>query len=388
MNPSPGPQPAPPAASAEPQAEWTGADGSWTLRVAGAWQGHDAGLPAAPEGLRQGRVIVAAQELQSWDARFASSLWQRLSTLDRHQVTFELDSLPAGLQQILSLALPPAPDADGPAPPRPRRRYRPGWVTALGQRATAWWADGRLSLEFIGEVLLSFGRLLRGRSDLRAADLAWQVDQTGPRSVPIVSLVSMLIGIIVAYMGAAQLQRFGAQAYIAELVTVGVVREIAALMTGVILAGRVGAAFAAQLGSMRANEEIDALRTMGVDPVDHLVLPRVLAMLLVSPLLTAYAALVGVMVGGLVAVAIYGVAPAEYVFKSLRALTLPHVLIGLLKGTVYAVLVALAGCRQGLNAGRSAQAVGEATTAAVVQAIVWIVVAASLLTVVFQRLDW
>ncbi|MDP3204140.1 MAG: ABC transporter permease, partial [Hydrogenophaga sp.] len=212
--------------------------------------------------------------------------------------------------------------------------------------------------------------------------------QTGPRSLPIVALVSFLVGLIVAYMGAAQLQRFGAQNFIADLVTVGVVREVAALLVGIVLAGRVGAAFAAQIGSMRANEEVDALTTLGVNAVDFLVLPRVLALLIVGPMLTAFAAVVGMGVGWLVAVGLYGVTPLEYVYASAQALTLPHVLIGLLKGTVYSVLVALAGCLQGMSAGRSAQAVGDATTAAVVQAIVWMVVAASVLTVVFQQLGW
>ena len=188
-------------------------------------------------------------------------------------------------------------------------------------------------------------------------------------------------------MGAAQLQRFGAQIYIADLVTVGVVREIAALMTGIILSGRVGAAFAAQLGSMQANEEIDALRTLGIVPIENLVLPRLIAMVIVAPMLTAYAALVGCLAGLLVAVGIYGVVPLEYLHQSWEAISLTHIGVGLLKGTVYAGLVALAGCRQGLFAGRSAQAVGDATTAAVVQSIVWIVVAASALTIAFQRLD-
>ena len=271
--------------------------------------------------------------------------------------------------------------------PGRRRLHRPGWVTQLGLRATAWWADGRCTLEFLGEVLAALGRLVRGRSIMRRSDLFWQLEQTGPRSLPIVSLTCFLVGLILAYMVAAQLQRFGAQIYIADLVTVGVVREIAALMTGVILSGRVGAAFAAQLGSMQANEEIDALQAMGITPMDYLVLPRLLAMVLVAPLLTAYAALVGMIAGLLVAVGIFGVAPMEYMHKSLDAMSLTHLGIGLLKGTVYAALVALAGCRQGLYAGRSAQAVGQATTAAVVQALVWIVVAASMLTITFQRLD-
>ena len=212
------------------------------------------------------------------------------------------------------------------------------------------------------------------------------IDQTGPRSLPIVLLVSTLVGLIVAYMGAEQLQRFGAQSFIANLVTIGVVREIAALVVGIVLAGRVGAAFAAQIGSMRAGEEIDALTTLGVDPVEHLVLPRMLALLVTGPLLTLCAGLAGLGVGCAVAVGLYDVPVAAYLATTRDALEGADIGIGLLKGSIYAVLVALAGCRQGLNAGRSAQAVGEATTAAVVQSIVWMVVAASTLTVIFQRL--
>ena len=264
----------------------------------------------------------------------------------------------------------------------------PGLLARCGLAASASLADTQTTLQFIGQVVQALGRLLRGRSQMRWADLAFQLDQTGPRSVPIVALVCGLVGVILAYMGADQLKRLGAQSYIADLVTVGVVREIAALMTGVILSGRIGAAFAAQLGSMQANEEIDALRTLGLDPVDYLVLPRLLAMMLVAPLLTAMAALVGVLAGWLVAVLIFGVPPADFMTRGLQSLTTAHLLVGLGKGTVYAMLVALAGCRQGLAAGRSAQAVGQATTAAVVQAIVWIVVAASLLTIALQRLGW
>lgn len=242
-------------------------------------------------------------------------------------------------------------------------------------------------LAFVGELMRSLGRLLRGRARMRMTDLLWQVEQAGPRSVPIVALVCGLVGLIVAYMGAAQLQRFGAQSFIADLTAIGVVREIAALMTGFILSGRIGAAYAAQLGSMQANDEVDALRTLGIDPMDHLVLPRVLAMVLVAPLLTAFGALVGLGAGLVVAVSIFGVEVHEFLHRTQQALGLPHVAVGLLKGTVYAALVAIAGCRQGLAAGRSAEAVGAATTRAVVQAIVWIVVAASLLTILFQRLD-
>ncbi|MDP3108700.1 ABC transporter permease [Hydrogenophaga sp.] len=362
-------------------AQWTGQDNAWVLGIGGEWRGHRAALPAAPGTLVQGEVGFDTTALSSWDVALASSLWQRLSALARPPVKIDLQGLPEGLREILSMALTETSVVTTP-------RLEPGRIARVGASTQAWWNEGRRSLTFVGEVLMSVGRLLRGRSGMRWSDLAWQVEQTGPRSLPIVALVSFLVGLIVAYMGAAQLQRFGAQNFIADLVTVGVVREVAALLVGIVLAGRVGAAFAAQIGSMRANEEVDALTTLGVNAVDFLVLPRVLALLIVGPMLTAFAAVVGVGVGWLVAVGLYGVTPLEYVYASAQALTLPHVLIGLLKGTVYSVLVALAGCLQGMSAGRSAQAVGDATTAAVVQAIVWMVVAASVLTVVFQQLGW
>lgn len=291
-----------------------------------------------------------------------------------------------------SRSTPPAAAPGGPVAPLQRA------AAAIGHAAHDALAETRTTLGFLGELLQAAGRvagdLFRrrhgdgARSHLRGIDLLAQLDQAGPRSLPIVSLVSGLVGVILAYMGAVQLQRFGAQSFIADLVAIGAVREVAALMTGVILSGRIGAAYAAQLGSMQANEEIDALRALGVDPMEHLVLPRVLALLLMAPLLTAYAALVAVAAGGFVAAAVFGVPMEQYGYKVLQALTLPHVLVGLAKGTVYGLLVALAGCRQGLHAGRSAQAVGQAVTSSVVQAIVWIVVAASAMTIALQRLGW
>jgi phospholipid/cholesterol/gamma-HCH transport system permease protein len=270
--------------------------------------------------------------------------------------------------------------------PAPARQPRTAaWLATVGARVQAAGQGARLTLSLVGELLLAFGALLRGRSDMRVADLAWQLEQTGPRSVPIVALVSAMVGLILAYMGAAQLQQFGATSFAADLMTLGVVREVAALLTGIVLSGRVGAAFAAQLGSMRAGDELDALRTLGVDPVSHLVLPRVLALLVVAPLLTLVAAAMGLLVGWAATTQIYGVGSAEYLTRSANTLTGAHLGVGLLKGSVYGVLVALAGCRQGLHAGKSAQAVGDATTRAVVQSIVWIVIAASVLTVVLQR---
>jgi phospholipid/cholesterol/gamma-HCH transport system permease protein len=282
--------------------------------------------------------------------------------------------LPVAGALALSATLPAPAPADG-----------PGWLARVGARAKASLASLHVTLTFVGDVLLATASPRTWR-EMRWRDVAWQLEQTGPRSLPITAIISALLGLILAYMGAAQLEPFGAQAYIADLVTIGELREMAALVVGIVLSGRVGASFAAQLASMRANEEIDALETLGVRPIAFLVLPRLLALTLAAPLLTAFAAVVGMGAGAAVAVVVYELTALEYLLRSLQSVSADNVVVGLVKGTVYGVLVALAGCRQGLNAGRSAEAVGEATTAAVVQAIVWIAVAASVLTIVFQRL--
>ncbi len=364
----------PSGAAGTGEARWEGEGQQWRLVLSGDLTGADLPKPPAALPVAQGTQLgFDSTALSHWQPPLAGALWQLLAPLARGGVKLDLDGLPRGLQPLLKLSLPhgevqkkkdeAADDEEAPDP------------------------EWRKTLVFIGDTLAAVGRLARGRSAMRLSDWLWQIEQTGPRSLPIVLLVSSLVGLIVAYMGAEQLQRFGAQSFIANLVTIGVVREIAALVVGIVLAGRVGAAFAAQIGSMRAGEEIDALTTLGVDPVEHLVLPRMLALLVTGPLLTLCAGIAGLAVGCAVAVGLYDVPAAAYLATTRNALEGWDLFVGLLKGSVYAVLVALAGCRQGLNAGRSAQAVGEATTAAVVQAIVWMVIAASALTVIFQRLD-
>ncbi len=362
---------------------WNAATDGWTLALRGDWRlplTAGAALPALnPRPAAGDRVRVDAQALAGWDSHTAPRLWLLLSPLRRAGVALDLDALPEALRAPLALALP----AEGVgAEDLPAEHPVPGLADGLRH----WLQDALTTAAFVGEVTLALGRLLRGKAVMRGSDVVRQIDQTGPLSLPIVTLTCFLIGMMLAYMGGAQLQRIGAQSFIADVVTVGMVRELAGLMTGVILAGRIGAAFAAQLATMQANEEIDALRAMGIDPIEYLVLPRLLAMLMVAPLLIAYAALVGVLAGLPPVVGIYGVPAAEYLHKCLSALTWTHLWIGIFKGTMYIVLVALAGCREGLHAGRDAQAVGGATTTAVVKALLWIVIAASASTVLFQSL--
>ena len=208
------------------------------------------------------------------------------------------------------------------------------------------------------------------------------MQECGAGALGIVSLISFLIGLILAYVGAAQLQTFGASIYVADLVAVAMTREMGAIMTAIVMAGRTGAAFAAQLGTMQVNEEIDAFRTMGVSPMEHLVLPRMLALILMMPLLVLYADLMGMLGGMLIGVVMLDLPVLEYYHQTVEAVTLTGLAIGLVKGAIFGVLVAIAGCMRGMQCGRSASAVGAATTSAVVMGIVFIISSDAIITVV------
>lgn len=344
---------------------WQGEAPAWRL-VLGGRGAPPSPWPADPPALAAGHHIrLDGQALQAWNVALAAALWSRLRGWRARGIEADVQGLPEGLQHLLQMA-------DGPplAPAAPRGR------------------EPDSLLAFVGEVVLALGRWLRGRGGPTAAELLRQFDETGPRSLPVVLLACALVGLMLAYMGGAQLGRIGAQNYLADIVAVGMVRELGGLMTGIILAGRVGSAFAAQLATMKAGEEIDALRVLGLDPVSVLVLPRLLALALVAPALIVLGATAGVLAGWPAATLAYGVSSSEYLAQSLRALDFTHLWIGLFKGQLYALLVALAGCRAGLAAGRSAEAVGAATTRAVVHGLVWIVAAASGTTVVFTALGY
>ena len=353
---------------------WACEQGIWILRLAAPPSGTVLAHSLPPQAAAAaGRVCIDGSALPGWDGGLAAALWSLCAQLRQRGLQVECKGFPPGLGEVLQLAQAGSSAHTPAAQPRPGR-----------------WAlhEARMTVAFFGEVLMALGGWLRGRVAVRAGDVLQQLDQTGPSSLPIVLLTCALVGVMLAYMGGAQLERIGAQGFLAGVVTVGMVRELAGLMTGVILAGRVGAAFAAQLATMQAGEEVDALRVLGVDPIAHLVLPRLLALLLMAPALLAFGALAGIAAGALPALLVYGVSAPEYLQHSLRALTATHLWIGLVKGLLYAALVAVAGCREGLHAGRSAEAVGRATTAAVVKALVWIVAAACATTVAFTALGY
>jgi phospholipid/cholesterol/gamma-HCH transport system permease protein len=258
---------------------------------------------------------------------------------------------------------------------------RAGFFARVGSEATDFAKSAGDLVTFTGAAFEAFVRMVTGRARFRASDLWLFLQEAGAQAVPIVSLISFLVGLILAFVGVLQLSMFGAEVYVADLVGIAMVREMGAIMTGIIMAGRTGAAYAAQLGTMQVNEEIDALETLAVPPMEFLVLPRMVALAVMMPFLVLYANLMGILGGALVAVGMYDINILVYLNRTKAAIGLNDLFIGLFMGAVFGVLVALSGCLRGLQCGRSASAVGEAATSAVVTGIVAIIIATALITV-------
>jgi phospholipid/cholesterol/gamma-HCH transport system permease protein len=319
--------------------------------------------------------------LDGWDTSLLIFVARIEKLCASREMELDLSGLPRGVHRLLELARAvPAVNESG------RHREQETLLGEIGETTLRLARGLPVNLEFIGEVVLSFFRLLRNRAQFRTRDLLLIIQQVGPNALPIVSLVSFLVGLILAYMGAAQLERVGVEIYIADLVSIAMVREVGALMTGIIMAGRTGASFAAELGTMQVNEEIDAFKTLGISTMDFLVLPRIMALLLMIPLLTLYSGLVGTAAGMFIGVTVFDITLFEYYQQTLRALELKQFGVGIFKGAVYGVVIAISGCLRGMQCGRSAQAVGEATTSAVVTGIVFIVITASAMTVALYKL--
>lgn len=261
-----------------------------------------------------------------------------------------------------------------------------GFLMSVGLATQDAWAKSRDILHFVGECVLSSIRLMRSPRKFRWGDCLDEIQQCGAMALPIVSLISFLVGVTLAYTGALVLQQFGGDIWIADLIGLSMVREMGAVMTAVVLAGRTGAAFAATLGNMKANEEIDALETLGVPAVQFLVLPRLLALALMMPLLALYANALGICGGMAVAYGLLSIPPAAYWVEMLTIVDLSDISAGVIKAIAFGLIVGLAGCLRGLQADRSAVGVGRAATSAVVTAILMIVVADALFAVVFNAL--
>jgi phospholipid/cholesterol/gamma-HCH transport system permease protein len=356
-----------------------------TIRLGGSWC-MEAALPSA-EPLERALAVSPVRtvafdtgEVTAWDSGLVAFALRIVRHASERGVAVERAGLPEGVKRLLALAE---------AVPERRTREASAGTSWLGRVGTATLAGldaGRQMLGFLGEASVAFGRLLRGRARFRSSDLALIMQECGANALPIVTLISFLVGLILAFMGTVQLAKFGAQIYVADMVAIAAAREMAGMMTGIVMAGRTGAAFAAQLGTMKVNEEIDALVTLGISPMEFLVLPRMIALIVMMPLLTIYALVVSIAGGVFVAVALLGIDLGPYLTHTRDALTMHDIASGLFKASVFGVLVAVAGCMRGMESGRSAAAVGLAATSAVVTAIVLIIVAEGILTVIYHAL--
>ncbi len=357
------------------------------MRLAGNWRIGQP-IPSLEEMEKQlksdpgvQKITFDTSQIAGWDSSLLTFLIDIAHLGTRAKISIDNAGLPDGVPQLLTTAsaVPEKKDTG-------RDAARESFLTRVGENATAFFQSTVDLLGFIGDAFVTFIRMFGGKTRFRGYDLALLIRQCGADALPIVTLISLLVGLILAFVGAIQLQMFGAQIFVANLVGIAMVRVLASVMTGVIMAGRTGAAFAAQLGTMQVNEELDALEVLGISPMEFLVLPRMLALILMMPLLGLYADLMGVLGGLIVGVTMLDINVMEYYNQTISAIRLSDFGIGLFQSAVFGVLVALTGCLRGMQCGRSASAVGLATTSAVVTGIVSITVATAIITVVSSML--
>jgi phospholipid/cholesterol/gamma-HCH transport system permease protein len=324
-------------------------------------------------------VRLKADGVTHWDTSLVAFLGEAKSWCDANGVGCDLGALPEKMRMLggqFAQSL-----VAGARPDHARSLFvEVGLATADALR------QGRDFLGFIGECWLGAKRLVVGQAGFRWNDCLSEMQKCGAMALPIVSLISFLVGVTLAYSGAIVLRRFGGDIWVADLIGVAMTREMGAMMVGVVLAGRTGAAFAAEIGSMKANEEIDALTVLGISPVRFLVLPRVLAVGLMMPLLALYANCLGILGGMAVAYAALDIPFAAYWVEMLTIVDLPDVAVGVIKAVVYGLIVGLAGCRRGLQAESNAAGVGHAATSAVVTAILFIILADAIFAVLFNAI--
>ncbi|MBR1734557.1 MAG: ABC transporter permease [Alphaproteobacteria bacterium] len=239
---------------------------------------------------------------------------------------------------------------------------------------------------FLRQVFTAWNNQLKGEAVYRKKDFWIALEDCGPNAIMIVSLISFMVGLILAFVGALQLKTFGAQVYVASLVTIGMIRIMGAIMTGIIMAGRTGASYAATIGTMQVNEELDALQTMGIPKSDFIVLPRINAVLLSMPVLVLISDFMGIFGGGCVCVFFWDIPLSEYIRYSTMAFSLEHFFVGIFHGLVFGFVITVCGCYFGITCGRNADSVGKSTTDAVVYAIVWMIVMTGIITLICEGL--
>lgn len=349
------------------------------VSLAGAWR-ITAARPAWRHLVEKSpprRVRVRADEVERWDSSLLLFLFEVQEWCRATGAAWEVDALPEKVRRLL------AQFAASHATSLPHDRSQ-SFLATVGTATMEVWDRVREISQFVGECVIGWVRLVKSPHKFRWRDCIYEMQHCGAMALPIVSLIAFLIGVTLAYTGALVLRQYGGDIYVADLIGLATVREMGAVMTGVVLAGRTGAAFAATLGNMKANEEIDALETLGISPVEFLVLPRLLALAVMMPLLALYANALGILGGMAVSLGVLSISPTAYWVEMGTIVTLSDVATGVIKAIAFGLIVGLAGCLRGLQAERSAAGVGRAATSAVVTAILLIVVADAIFAVLFN----
>ncbi len=337
------------------------------------------GWTAVLAGRQPKRVMLAAGDLGTWDSSLLLFLFEVQQWCRIAGAYCDTKALPEKIHALLrQMSV-----SHETSVPFDRSE---NFFTGVGEATLDVVQKARVFLHFIGECVLGAARAAKRPRKFRWADTLEEMQNCGAMALPIVSLISFLVGVTLAYIGAIVLRQYGGDIYVADLVGLSMVREMGALMTGVVLAGRTGAAYAATLGNMKANEEIDALETLGIPAIDFLVLPRLLALFIMMPLLALYANALGIIGGMAVASGVLSIPPAAYWVEMLTIVDLSDLMVGVTKGATFGLIIGLSGCLRGMEAERSAAGVGRAATSAVVTAILLIIVSNALYAVVFDVL--
>jgi phospholipid/cholesterol/gamma-HCH transport system permease protein len=360
-----------------------------TIRIGGVWRlrhgiGRDVAVARRElSGNKElHKVTFDASGLKSWDSSLLTLVAGIEDVCREAHIEIDRSGLPEGARRLLELA------SGGPnSSAEVRAIRRQGVFERVGQRILDRVDALRGPLAFLGNVSRAFARMLIGRARYRGVDFMEATRACGIEALGIVALISFLSGVILAFMGAVQLRQFGAAIYVANLVAIAMVREMGPMMTAVIMAGRTGAAFAAQLGTMKVRQEVEALETMGISPIEFLVLPRLVPLVLMMPLLALYSDFIGVFGGAAIGVGMLHLSLTSYLHISATSIYPMTFVGGVFKSFVYGILIGLAGCYQGMRCGNNAAAVGQATTSAVVNGIVMVVVACGMFAMVFSVLD-
>lgn len=357
------------------------AGGAWTVEHVAALDRQVESLPreAAPRALDLAQVD-AIDTAGAW--LLARAAGQRDRQADQPGIPWQ--NLAAEFQPLAERVLSAGTKV---VPDRPAGRTIVDWVADVGEGTEQALSETLDLIAFFGEFVLATGRVILNPRRFRWKSLLVHIEQTGINALPIVGLISFLVGVVLAYQGADQLRRFGAQIFTVNMVGISVLREMGILLTAIVVAGRSGSAFTAQIGTMQVSEEVDALRTMGLDPMEVLAIPRVAALVIALPLLTFFADLMGLLGGGVMCVLLVDISFGQYLGLLNSSVTPTHFWVGMVKAPVFAILIALVGCFEGLRVSGSAESVGTMTTRSVVEGIFLVIIFDALFSVLFSILS-